>query len=371
MSSAAEQWLERLVAFPSIPGSPQTALAQSLGPVLESMGAHVDLSPGIRPDATNLLARFGDANQKHVLLSAHADVVPAHAPDWSSPPFKLTPRGERLYGRGTTDMKGFVAATLAAFESFDSLIDRPVALALSTDEEIGVQGVWPLLQRIKATMASPRFCVVGEPTEMRVATAHKGKLYGTIAIRGIDGHSSKPGGCSAISAAARAISKLEQRLAVDWGDDADDRFEVPRASFNVGTIEGGTATNVIAGHCKFQFEVRVLPGKPVEPVAEWVDLIAREAAHPAEVEVEIAGSYPGLNEQSDLPARVARLAGTSTTDLCVDFGTEAGAIQAVLGTPTVVCGPGDVAQAHTVDEFLKRSELVRATDFVRRLIETI
>jgi acetylornithine deacetylase len=252
-------------------------------------------------------------------------------------------------------MKGFIAAVLATLPTIVQRdLRRPLAIALSGDEEIGLQGVGTLLDVLAEEARRPAFCIVGEPTGMRVAVAHKGKVAFLIRLNGRAVHSSAaPDGVSAIASAGEMIG----------------------ASLNVGCIHGGTGVNIVADECTLDVEIRALPHhdpatllQPIMALSEEIQANMRVRAPEAAVTVEIQAKYPGLYEGGDIGSFVAELA-DSDHGLAVDFGTEAGLYKQRLGVPVVVCGPGDVAQAHTVDEFIEEEQLIRAEQFVHRLAD--
>jgi acetylornithine deacetylase len=371
----AEQWLARLVAHRTVPGQSNLELVDEVHEFLTSLGASSVVIPGVREGTANLYATLGPETGSGVILSAHTDVVAADGGGWSSEPFVLTRRGERLYGRGATDMKGFIAAVLATLPELDAqALRRPLGLALSADEEVGARGVPALLDVLADRPDRPLWCVVGEPTGMRVAVAHKGKIAFRISVRGAAAHSSLAAGTvSAIACAAEAVCDLYAYQATLAQDAHDDRFAVAHATVNVGRIAGGASVNVVAESCCLEAEIRTLPCGPHDAHWSFVgDVVARMRERmrgqlaDADATVEVLCDYPGLNVGGDVPSTVARLAGTDH-GLALDFGTEAGLFQQRLDVPVVVCGPGDIAQAHVVDEYINVDELARAQTFVRRI----
>ena len=232
-----------------------------------------------------------------------------------------------------------------------------------------MRGVWPMLDAIAAQPERPAFCIVGEPTGMEVAVAHKGKIAIRLTVRGIAAHAGIGGrGLSAIRAAAEVVRQLYELEAEFAADHRDPRFEVPHATVNVGRVKGGSAINAIADRCAIEVEIRILPGQEEGPVLNEIEVATRRAAAPAELGLEVLASYPALEERNgDTPGLVARLADARRDDLAMNYGAEGGAYRSVLGVPVVLCGPGDVAQAHTVDEFIDAEQLARCERFVRRL----
>lgn len=350
---AADALLERLVGFPSVAGRPNLDLVAWAAEQLEASGATVRVLPGAREDAANLHAVIGPADEPGVLLSAHTDVVDVEGQDWSGDPFALRREDGRLVGRGTTDMKGFVAAALAVFPYAARLdLRRPLHLALSSDEEIGCRGVPPLLDALERLPARPEWCLVGEPTGMGVGVSHKGKAALRVHVRGHAAHSSRPDeGVNAVVEAARLIVA------------ATDFPRPEGVTVSVGPIRGGMALNTVPDACTFEIEARAPSG--VDPGA----LLAKALG---DVTTEPLASYPGLAAADDRgPAGlVARVAG-GERDLALDFGTEAGLYSERLGVPVIVCGPGDMAQAHRPDEYLTVEQLERAEAFLRRLVDTL
>jgi acetylornithine deacetylase len=378
-SSSAEEWLGRLVAHRTVAGESNLGLIDEIHDFLTRLGAHSVVLPGTRDDTANLYATIGPDTGGGVILAAHTDVVAADPAAWSSDPFTMTRRGSRLYGRGTTDMKGFVAAVLAAVPGLRAReLRRPLGIALSADEELGVRGVQPMLTVLAANPHKPAFCVVGEPTSMRAAVAHKGKIAIRVRLRSEPVHSSgAPNGASAIDFAARAISELYDYQATLANDCRDARFSVPNATVNVGQIHGGTSVSVVAEACSFDAEIRGLPSQDhetlMQPVRQMLDRLQsgmRQRVPGASISVETLCDYPGLDVTGNAPRLVAQLA-ESDAGIALNFGTEAGLYQRCLNVPVVVCGPGDIAQAHTNDEYIEEQQLVHAERFLNRVADLL
>jgi acetylornithine deacetylase len=369
--------LADLVGFATVAGTSNEALVAYAAERLHGAGATVTISPATRPDGHNLHAVLGPADVPGVILSAHTDVVAVEGQAWSRDPFILHADGGRLYGRGTADMKGFIAAALAvaAGVSADAL-RRPLHVVLSCDEELGCVGIRPLLPELTRTIPPPRVCVVGEPTRLRVADRHKGKLALRISVRGRACHSSHASeGVNAVEYAARLIVELRRLAGELENAEHDERFAVPYATVSTGPIRGGVSLNIVPDECVFEVEIRVLPGQEADGVQERVTAAARrltgemrERASEAGIAVERTTAYPGLGGGPNASAarQVARLAGAGD-GLAVDFGTEAGLLQQALGGPVVVCGPGDMAQGHRPDEYLEESQLDDAVAFLERV----
>jgi acetylornithine deacetylase len=365
----AEDLLAALVALPTVAGEPNRALVEFLRDTLAGSGAKVTVIPSPRAGAANVLATVGPRDVPGIVLAAHTDVVAVAGQSWATEPFALVARDGRLHGRGTADMKGFVAAALAVVTGIgDGPLRRPVHLALSCDEELGCRGVGPLLDTL-AALPAPRLCVVGEPTMLDVATRHKGKVALRVRVRGRAAHSSAvTRGVNAVEDAARLISALDGVREVAAGE-RDDAFDVPHATLSVGRIAGGGPLNVVPDRCTFELELRTLPCQDPEPLLALVRDAARRLR--AGVAFEELARYPGLAaDPAGRPAAelVAGLAG-GRAGLAVDFGTEAGLYQERLRAPVVVCGPGSMAHAHGPDEYLEADQLARTEELLRRLVD--
>jgi acetylornithine deacetylase len=348
--------LERLVAFPSVAGGPNGEIAAFVQGWLGERGVACDAVAG-DGGRVNLLARRGPADVPGVMLAAHMDVVPADADGWSGDPWRLERQGDRLAGRGSVDMKGFLACAMTAIAGAGEL-SRPLHLAVSTDEEIGCVGVRDLLPAVRDLPALPFACIVGEPTGMRLVTAHKGKLAFRATLRGHARHSSEaPLADNAVEHAAELVLALRDRgreLATSGRQDA--RFAIPHSTISVGPMHGGVALNIVPDHCTVEFELRNLPGDDARSLLPGTG--------PAELEQLAA--YPALDGD---PAPLHGLIDAEPGD-AIDFGTEAG-LYAQLGIPTAVCGPGNIADAHRADESIEIEQLERCEAVLVRLVERL
>ncbi len=377
MTDEPRRLLADLVAFATVAGTSNEALVAYAAERLERAGATVTTSPAARPHGHNLHAVLGPADIPGVILSGHTDVVAVEGQAWSRDPFVLHAEAGRLYGRGTADMKGFIAAVLAVAAGVrPGELRRPLHVVLSCDEELGCVGIRPLLTELTRTIPPPQVCVVGEPTRLRVADRHKGKLALRISVTGRACHSSHaPQGVNAVEYAARLIVGLGEVA----GSGRDERFAIPHATVSTGPIRGGVSLNIVPDACVFEVEIRLLPGQDADGVQERVTAAAqrltgemRDRATEAGIAVERTTAYPGLagGPNARAAGEVAALAGAGD-GLAVDFGTEAGLLQQALGGPVVVCGPGDMAQGHRPDEYLEQSQLDDAVAFLGRLAATL
>ncbi|NTZ91116.1 acetylornithine deacetylase [Agrobacterium tumefaciens] len=352
--------LERLVAFPSIVGTANGDIAGWIADYLESHGAKVSLLPGPEGDRANLFASFGPADRAGYILSGHMDVVPAGEPEWSSDPFTLRTEGDRLYGRGTTDMKGFLATVLAAAPAFSRMaLKRPIHIAFSYDEEAGCRGVPHLIARLPELCAPPAGVIIGEPSNMRAVRAHKGKAAARITLRGRSGHSSRPDqGVNAIHLMTGIMVKAVETADVLTRGPFEATFEPPYSSLQIGTVKGGQAINIIPDHCAIELEARAISGVSplalLEPVRSAVEALAAKGV---DIEWTPMSAYPALSLPADAPLALLLEELTGTPNLAaVSYGTEAGLFQAA-GIDAIICGPGDIGRAHKPDEFITAAEL--------------
>jgi acetylornithine deacetylase len=315
-----------------------------------------------------------------VCLSGHTDVVPTDGQPWTVPPFELTERDGRLYGRGTADMKGYIACVLAAVPAFLAQPLRlPVHLAFSYDEEVGCLGVRSLLAALEHREHKPMLCIIGEPTELKPVLGHKGKLAMRCQVHGAPCHSAyAPQGVNAIEYAAKLIGRLGEigtRLAEPARHDP--RFDPPYSTVQTGVISGGRALNIVPAECQFDFEVRALPSDDPQQVADDLrafaeaELLPKMRAVKAETDIRFSeiSAYPALvtDQQAQAAELIALLSG-SRDFTTVAYGTEGGLFHQA-GIPTVVCGPGSMDQGHKPDEFVSLEQLARCDDMMARLAE--
>jgi acetylornithine deacetylase len=298
------------------------------------------------------------------------DVVPAAEPTWTSDPFIQRRDGERLYGRGTSDMKGFLACALAALPAIaSSPLSRPLHLAFSYDEEAGCRGVPHLISHLSDLCAKPEACIVGEPSGLRAIRAHKGKASARIELIGRAGHSSRPDlGLNAIHAMAEIVTEAVRSAEALTEGPFDDNFEPPYSSLQVGTIAGGQAVNIIPDRCTIELEARAVAG--VDPARLLVGIEAKLeslAERGFKARWEVLSAYPALSLKDDAPLAVLLEALTGQKPLpAVSFGTEAGLYQAA-GIDAIICGPGDIGRAHKADEYIEIGELAACRNMIEAL----
>jgi acetylornithine deacetylase len=329
---------------------------------------------------TNLYATIGPDIGEGIVLSGHTDVVPVDGQDWHTDPFTLTEKDGLLYGRGSADMKGFIAVALALVPEFVKLDLRvPIHLAFSCDEEVGCKGVRPLVDFLRNHPKKPSAAIIGEPTSMRVVNGHKSAVRFSTEVTGHESHSALTDkGVNAIMVAGEIIHEItkirEELIAIG---DASNRYDPPYSTIHVGVISGGTANNIVPKTCSFNWETRLLPNADENYVPDRITALTRKlepamkAVSPdAGIHFAQANAIPGLAAEKDSPAEQLALHCSHTNSThTVSYGTEAGLFQQA-GIPAVVCGPGSIEQAHKPDEFIAVSELRACEIFLRRLAET-
>ncbi len=384
LSGDSRLMIERLIGFPTVSRDSNLGLIEWVRDYLQTLGAKTRLTYDATGKKANLFATLGDSNKPGLILSGHTDVVPVDGQNWDTDPFIATERGGKLYARGAADMKGFIGIALARAPRFvaalnENRLDAPLHYALSYDEEVGCLGVRGLISDLEENSIRPAGCVVGEPTSMQPIVAHKGTHRFRCAVHGREAHSSYvTHGVNAIEYAARLVVYIRQiadRLAQietrDYG------FTVPYSTLSTGLIHGGIAANVIPKECIFQFDMRTLPSASAEALyreirtyAESLATEMRKTDASAGIDLEWKSQTVGLaaSETDAIVQWAMRLSNIHRVGR-VSYGTEAGLFQQ-MGVPSVICGPGDIAQAHTPNEFVTLEQLARCEAFMDRIIET-
>lgn len=374
--------LERLVAFDTTSHLSNLALIAWVERYLSGHGIEARRIASADGAKANLLATIGPAAEGGVVLSGHTDVVPVTGQAWTSDPFDLTERRGRLFGRGSADMKGFLALALAAVPEFiEAGVKRPAHLAFSYDEEIGCFGAPRMIEAIGRALPRPALVIVGEPTSMQVVSAHKGIGYWRVTVRGREAHSSRTDlGVSAVMAAAELMGELAAAARrFEREADPSSPFLPKWPTLTIGTVQGGTAGNILARECVFGFDLRALPDDasraalgPFFALAERLDSELKGRAAEAGVVVEQLAEVPPLRgeEASEAEAFVRRLAGDNGPARVASFASEAGQFQGA-GLAAVLCGPGSIDQAHQPDEYVDRTQLERGAAFMARLVEAL
>jgi acetylornithine deacetylase len=378
-TAAAKEILARLVAFDTTSTKTNLPCAQYVKDYLATQGIEATLLPADDGIHANLFATIGERGDGGVGLSGHMDVVPVTSQKWDTDPFQLTEKDGRLYGRGSCDMKGYLACVLAMVPEFKARqLREPIHIVFSYDEEVGCTGVKPMIAEMGRTIPKPRLILVGEPTMMSVVDAHKGGYRFVTEVTGKDAHSSKPQlGVGAITIAGELIaelSRIEERLKKTH---TSPRFDPPYNSIAVTLIEGGIAQNIIPPKCTFHWGVRVLPGFNALTVMRDLDAYAERELLPrmravwpdCNVVTKNLGQLPPFSSDSDREATSLALKLMSQNEtFAVPYGTEATHFQAA-GCASVICGPGDIAQAHQPNEFVAISELENCIAYLGRLAD--
>jgi acetylornithine deacetylase len=383
-SAAARAMIERLIEFKTVSRDSNLGLIEWVRDYLHGQGATTRLTHDATGKKANLFATLGDSSKPGLILSGHSDVVPVDGQNWDTDPFMVTERDGKLFARGSADMKGFIGIALAQAPKFvaalnSNRLDAPLHYALSYDEEVGCLGVRGLIRDLEENGIRPAGCVVGEPTSMQPIIAHKGTHRFRCAVRGREAHSSYvTHGVNAIEYAARLvvyIRQIAERLAQiekrDYG------FTVPYSTLSTGLIRGGIAANVVPKDCEFHFDMRTLPqASPdalYQEIRTYAEALAREmrTVDPESgIDLVWASQTVGLAaSETDAIVRWAMQLSNNSSVGKVSYGTEAGLFQK-MGVPTVICGPGDIAEAHRPNEFVALDQLAQCERFMNRILET-
>lgn len=379
---AALAWITRLVSMDTVSRHPNLGLIETVRDDLRARGVEATLTYGHDGKWANLFATLpahDGSTQGGIVLSGHTDVVPVDGQKWDSDPFKPEIRDGLLYGRGTCDMKGFIGTALSLVpEMLQTKLAKPLHFALSFDEEVGCVGAPLMIEELMKRGVKPEGCIVGEPTSMRPIVAHKGINVYQCCVRGHAAHSSlTPRGLNAIEYAARLICRIRD-IADEFRANGpfDELYDVPFTTAQTSTIEGGNAVNTVPAECRFAFEFRNLPTLDPDAIFARIEQYARETLVPKMQRENAAGAIeftkvaaaPGLDATEQ--AAITQLVRALTADDArrkVAYGTEAG-LFANAGIPSVVCGPGDIQQAHKPNEFVSLDQLAACENFLRKLV---
>ncbi len=373
---------ERLIGFNTISANPNIDLMAYVSGVLTDAGIASVLIKDASGGKANLYATVGPVGIGGVMLSGHTDVVPVEGQNWTLPPFALTALDGRYYGRGAADMKGFVACAIAAMlDAAKRPLQVPLHLALSYDEEIGCMGVGSLIDMLALAPVRPRMCIVGEPTGMQVATGHKGKIALRATCTGREGHSAlAPMALNALHLAVdfvNVVRAVQARVAQSGLRDGD--YDVPYTTLHIGKLQGGVQVNIVPNRAVMDFEIRSLAGEDTAALIAELTAAAAAIVAPmlqdfpeAAIAVDRLWDYPGLGTPSDAAVVnfVKALTGANGT-IKVAFGTEGGLFDARLGIPTVICGPGSMAQGHKPDEYVTAEQLARCRAMLAALVDRL
>lgn len=374
--------LDRLIAFESVSANSNLDIIEFINDYLQTRGFEVHLVASPCGNKSGLFAVLGPTDRAGIMLSAHTDVVPVTGQAWTTDPFKLTTKGSRVYGRGTTDMKGYLASVMSiADKASNTKLNEPIKIGFSYDEEIGCVGIQHMIGQLEKTIGLPRACIVGEPTQMQVAVGHKGKVALKATCAGQSGHSAlAPNFVNALHIAGDFIGELrtlQDELAEHGNQDAS--YSIPYSTVHVGQLHGGIALNIVPDTATINFEFRHVVADLAEELTHKIKTIAQACATPyrknfngANIEIEQINAYPGLNVSAgaDVTALALDLSQSNST-VKVAFGTEAGVFDQ-LGIPTVVCGPGSMqGQGHKPDEYIELDQLQACDAMMNRVLASL
>lgn len=386
VSPETRQWIETLIGFDTTSRNSNMKLIDHVQGYLAKHGVTAELARDPVMDKANLYATLGPATDAEgrggIALSGHTDVVPIDGQDWDTDPWNVVEQGSKLYGRGTSDMKSFIAVCLAFVPKFLAANPTtPIHLCFSFDEEVGCVGVRHLLRYLDDQPVRPRGVIIGEPTSMRVINAHKGKASLRCNVRGHECHSSlAPTGVNAVQEAAKVIAKIAEIAARKRNEGPfDEAYDVPFSTVHCGTVQGGTALNIVPKDCSFEFEMRAIGDDDPEVVMQEIKDYAHQELEPAMQAVaaesgfswDPLSSFSGLNtpEDAEVVTLAKALANANDTGK-VAFGTEAG-LFSDAGMPAVVCGPGSIEQAHKPNEWIELEQIALCERFMERLVERV
>ena len=372
--------LKKLVSFDTTSFKSNLDLIKFIENYLNDLNIKSELIYDETKNKANLFTTIGPNLQGGIVLSGHTDVVPITKQNWTSDPFILTERDDKLFGRGSSDMKGFIAIVLSRISAMaEKKLKKPIHLAFSYDEEIGCVGVHSLLDLIKKKSINPEFCIVGEPTSMEMVIGHKGKHAYDVKVDGLSCHSGQaPNGVNAINYASKLINYIEEinnEKSIKGPFDND--YEIPYSTLHTGLIKGGTILNIVPKLCQFEFEIRHLaeddPLEIIQRIKQYTEELLIKEMHnissTTNIEINEKINYPGLNiSESISPVKqVKELLGKSSHKKVV-FGTEGGLFKRELNLPTIICGPGSIDQAHKPDEFISIQQIEKGGTFIDKLI---
>jgi acetylornithine deacetylase len=382
MAATSIHYLEKLIGFPTVSHASNLDLIDFLRNEAEKAGASCTIIKSEDGRKANLFATIGPKEKPGILLSGHTDVVPAEGQAWTSDPFKLRKADGRFYGRGSADMKGFIACAMAMLHSAGRRkLHTPLSLACSYDEEVGCIGVRRLIDMMEKMPVRPRFCIVGEPTSLQVVTAHKGKVGMRVTCKGLEAHSAlAPLAVNAVYLAIDLIGEIraiQRKIAISGVRDGD--YDIAYTTLHAGNIAGGEVINIVPNRCRFDYEIRYIPEEDaaklstlVQGAAGKIVAEARKIFEGADIEFTQTTSYPAMNTQpdSEVVNFMKAITGSNSTGK-ISFGTEGGLFQQRLGIPTVVCGPGNIAVAHKPDEYIEEAQMAACDVVLGRLLERV
>lgn len=367
--------LSKLIAFDTTSYKSNLEFILFVKDLFEQNNIKVELNFNIEQSKANLLASVGPLDQAGILLSGHSDVVPVEGQQWDTPAFEAIQKDAKIFGRGTADMKGFLACAMITMIKASQLeLKRPLHLCISYDEEIGCIGVRGILDQLASTLISPIMCVIGEPTMMQLALAHKGKTVFRAQCCGEEGHSAlAPNYVNAIHVASKLVESLQnvQQHLREKGHQ-DQGYDIPYTTVHVGKITGGTALNIVPNMCVVDYEIRHLAQDSSANVQEQIVENIKDDFK-KHIDVEEVNQYPGLKTSTTIEAVkfIQKLLPDETAIGNISFGTEGGLFQGALNCPVVVCGPGNIAVAHKPNEFVEIDQMKQCDIFLEKLLMSL
>ena len=376
------QILEKLISFDTVSSNSNLEIISYCEKILKDAGAEITLIKNTEETKANLFATIGPVDQPGIILSGHTDVVPVTNQKWKTNPFKLTEIDNKLYGRGTADMKSFVACALNAASKASSMnLKTPLHFSFSYDEEIGCVGVRSLIEMLKNSSINPLFCIVGEPTSMQVMSGHKGKVNASVLIKGKEAHSAlTTKGLNSIYLASefiQGIQSIQTNLINNSTHDND--FEVPYTTLQVGKIEGGVAVNIVPSSSSLLFEIRSLHSDDPNLILKDIKILSEKIVKShidkfpdTEIEIKVTSQYPALNtmKNSDVISFLNGLTGNNSVEK-VSFGTEGGLFSNELNIQTAICGPGSMNQGHQPDEYIEKVQIDLCDQMLENLLNKL
>ena len=376
------QILEKLISFDTVSSNSNLEIISYCEKILKDAGAETTLIKNKEETKANLFATIGPVDQPGIILSGHTDVVPVTSQKWQTNPFKLTEIDNKLYGRGTADMKSFVACALNVASKASSMnLKTPLHFSFSYDEEIGCVGVRSLIEMLKNSPINPLFCIVGEPTSMQVMSGHKGKVNASVLIKGKEAHSAlTTKGLNSIYLASefiQGIQSIQTNLINNSTHDND--FEVPYTTLQVGKIEGGVAVNIVPSSSSLLFEIRSLHSDDPNLILKDIKILSEKIVKShidkfpdTEIEIKVTSQYPALNtmKNSDVISFLNGLTGNNSVEK-VSFGTEGGLFSNELNIETAICGPGSMNQGHQPDEYIEKVQIDLCDQMLENLLNKL
>ena len=376
------QILEKLISFNTVSSNSNLDIISYCEKILKDAGAKITLIKNKEETKANLFATIGPVDQAGIILSGHTDVVPVTNQKWNTNPFELTEIDNKLYGRGTADMKSFVACALHAASKASSMnLRTPLHFSFSYDEEIGCVGVRSLIEMLKNSSTNPLFCIVGEPTSMQVMSGHKGKVNASVLIKGKEAHSAlTTKGLNSIYLATefiQGIQNIQTNLINNSTHDND--FEVPYTTLQVGKIEGGVAVNIVPSSSSLLFEIRSLHSDDPNLILKDIKILSEKIVKShidkfpdTEIDIKITSQYPALNtmKNSDVISFLNGLTGNNSVEK-VSFGTEGGLFSNELNIETAICGPGSMNQGHKPNEYIEKAQIDLCDQMLENLLDKL